>query len=241
MQSGRTTLSQIVTEELLDRIRSGVYPPRSRLATEKILMEEFDVGRNVIREAIHSLVSMGYIDVRPGRGAVVIGIESEHAIDAAMFSALLSDSAVDDINDFRRVIEVEIAVKAAQHATADDLRAMQEHLDEFARRSEDGLSVTEPELAFHAAIAAASGNQIYPRVLELLRDNLAAARALTGHIESAVQIAITDHQAILEAIAAGDSELARELMSRHMDHAVEAIEIARRIRADSVPEPSVEV
>ena len=40
-------------------------------------MNEFDVGRNVIREAIHSVVAMGLVDVRPGRGALVLGVESD--------------------------------------------------------------------------------------------------------------------------------------------------------------------
>jgi len=95
MVSGRT-LSQAVTEAILDRIRAGEYRPGDRLSTEKGLMEQFGVGRNVVREAVQGLVAMGLVDVRPGRGAVVIGVDTSRAMDPGTVAALLLDQTVDD-------------------------------------------------------------------------------------------------------------------------------------------------
>ena len=228
--AGRTTLSQALTNELLGRLEAGVYPPGGKLATEKQLMDEFDVGRNVVREAVHSLVAMGLIEVRPGRGALVTGIDSANAIAPEKFSALLTEAAVDDINEFRRVIEVEIAIKAAEHAVEADLQEMRAHLDEFSRRYAAGSAVTEPELAFHAAIARASGNDVYVQVLELLRDRLASVRNLAATVEWVNVRAMEDHEAILKAIADHDSAAAGAAMRKHMALAVEAIEAARQLR-----------
>jgi GntR family transcriptional repressor for pyruvate dehydrogenase complex len=228
--AGRTTLSQAITNELLERLEGGVYPPGGKLATEKQLMDEFDVGRNVVREAVHSLVAMGLIEVRPGRGALVTGIDSANAIAPERFSALLTDAAVDDINDFRRIIEVEIAIKAAKNATDDDLREMRVHLDEFSRRYAAGVAVTEPELEFHAAIARASGNDVYVQVLELLRDRLASARDLAATVDWVNIRAMEDHEEILKAIADHDPDAARAAMRKHMKLAVQAIEAARQLK-----------
>lgn len=233
MATGRTTLSLAVTNELLDRLRRGVYPPGSKLATEKELMAEFDVGRNVIREAVHSLVSMGLLDVRPGRGAVVQSVDSTRAIQSDAFSALLTDAAIDDLNEFRRVIEVEIATAAARHATQADIEAMRSHLDDFQRLYDNGQPVTEPELAFHAEIARASGNVIYLQVLELLRDRLASVRAIAATVDWVSLRAIEDHHAILDAIAAHDPKQARAAMKRHMELAVTAIDAAREAARNS--------
>lgn len=196
-------------------------------------MAEFDVGRNVIREAVHSLVSMGLVDVRPGRGAIILSIDSEKAIGSETFSALLLDAAVDDLNEFRRVIEVEIAGRAATNASEADLADMRLHLDEFARRFHSGLSVTEPELAFHRSIATASGNAIYPQVLDTLRDRLANARAIAVVVDGVTARAMEDHEAIFEAISNHDRTEAQNAMKRHLDLAVEAISTARQLHADS--------
>lgn len=196
-------------------------------------MSEFDVGRNVVREAIHSLVSMGLVDVRPGRGAVVTTIDSAHAIGFETFSALLLDAAVDDLNEFRKVIEVEIAGRAATSASESDLKEMRRHLDEFAKRFHNGLSVTEPELAFHHSIAVASGNAIFPQVLDVLKSRLATARTLAAIVDGVTARAMEDHEAIFQAISDHNQALARKAMSRHVDLAVEATSTARQLLAQT--------
>ncbi len=235
MVSGRRTLSQAVSAEILERIRSGLYRPGEKLATEREIMAEFDVGRNVAREAIQALVALGLVDVRPGRGSVVLGTTATQAVDTTALSALLYDHSVDDLNEFRRVIEVEIATRAAKHATDSDLAVMRRQLDQFRSRFEAGLSVVEPELGFHDAIAHASQNAVYYQVLELLRDRLANARSLVEHLEWVNQRAMDDHEAIFAAIEAHDSDAARRAMAKHMELAAEAIAEARRLR-DERPE-----
>ena len=123
MQLGRQTLSQAVSAAVLERIRSGEFGPGDRLPTEKMLMEEYGVGRNSVREAVQALVTLGLVEVRPGRGATVIGIESENALDAETLSALLKEEAVDDLCAFRRLLEAETsAVCGAQRDRRADRR-----------------------------------------------------------------------------------------------------------------------
>ncbi len=233
MISGRRTLSQALTQEILERIRCGTYRPGDRLPTGKGLMEEHSVGRNVAREAVQALVAMGIVDVRPGRGAVVLNFETRQALDAETISALLLDHTVDDLNEFRRVIEVEIAARAAERATAIDLATMRERLATFSSRYRAGISVVEPELGFHSAIAHASGNAVYEQVLDLLRDRLAAARTLVEDMDWANERAMQDHQAIYDAIAVHDVAGARAAMRKHMQLAFDAIAQAR-LRRDLV-------
>ena len=126
MQLGRQTLSQAVSAAVLERIRSGEFAPGDRLPTEKMLMEEYGVGRNSVREAVQALVTLGLVEVRPGRGATVIGIESVNALDTETLSALLKEEAVDDLCAFRRLLESEASACAAVNATDDEI-------DEIAR------------------------------------------------------------------------------------------------------------
>jgi DNA-binding FadR family transcriptional regulator len=67
----RRNLSASIADDLLFKIKSGQYPPGSKVPGEKELMEAYGVGRNTVREAVQSLVTMGYLDVRPRVGARV--------------------------------------------------------------------------------------------------------------------------------------------------------------------------
>ena len=140
MQLGRQTLSQAVSAAVLDRIRSGEFGPGDRLPTEKSLMQEYGVGRNSVREAVQALVTLGLVDVRPGRGATVIGIESDAVMDAETISVLLKEEAVDDLYSFRRLLEVEIASRAAVAATPRDLEEIAASIRAFESALEQGTA-----------------------------------------------------------------------------------------------------
>jgi GntR family transcriptional repressor for pyruvate dehydrogenase complex len=153
MHLGRQTLSQAVSAAVLDRIRSGEFGPGDRLPTEKSLMEEYGVGRNSVREAVQALVTLGLVDVRPGRGATVIGIESDAVMDAETISVLLKEEAVDDLYDFRRLLEVEIARTAAIAATDRDLEDIGASIRAFDSALELGRPISSLDDEFHAAVA----------------------------------------------------------------------------------------
>ena len=179
MQLGRQTLSQAVSAAVLDRIRSGEFGPGDRLPTEKSLMQEYGVGRNSVREAVQALVTLGLVDVRPGRGATVIGIESDAVMDAETISVLLKEEAVDDLYSFRRLLEVEIASRAAVAATPRDLEAIAASIRAFESALEQGRPISTLDDEFHAAVARASHNAIYATVLDAVSGLIANARRLT--------------------------------------------------------------
>lgn len=77
-------------------------------------MEMFAIGRNTAREAMQSLVAMGILDVRPGRGAVVVRTPDGSALDSQLVAGLLTDKSISDLYEFRLVVESEIAGIAAQ-------------------------------------------------------------------------------------------------------------------------------
>jgi GntR family transcriptional repressor for pyruvate dehydrogenase complex len=224
------TLSQAVTEAILDGIRAGEYRPGDRLPTEKELMAQYGVGRNVAREAVQALVAMGLVEVRPGRGGVVLGVDSSQAMDPSTVSALLLDNTVDDLNEFRRVIEVEIATCAAKRATDADLDAIRAELARYRAQFERGGPLAAAELTFHGAIAKSSHNAVYVHVLEALHELLSKAREMTENIDWARDRSLAEHELIFAAIEARDPEAARDAMLRHMELAVEATAEARRLR-----------
>jgi DNA-binding FadR family transcriptional regulator len=232
MQLGRQTLSQAVSAAVLDRIRSGEFGPGDRLPTEKSLMAEYGVGRNSVREAVQALVTLGLVDVRPGRGATVIAIDSDAVMDSETISVLLKEEAVDDLYAFRRLLEIEIASRAAIAATPDDIEGIAASIRAFESALEQGRPISRLDDEFHAAVAKASHNAIYATVLDAVSGLIANARRLSMNVPWASQRARVEHQQLYEAIAAHDAEAAGEIMGTHLDSAIEAIEEGRAKAAE---------
>jgi GntR family transcriptional repressor for pyruvate dehydrogenase complex len=229
MQLGRQTLSQAVSAAVLERIRSGEFGPGDRLPTEKMLMEEYGVGRNSVREAVQALVTLGLIEVRPGRGATVIGIESENALDSETLAALLKEEAVDDLCAFRRLLETETSTCAARNATDQEIANIAQCQAAFEYAHATGSPVSDADDAFHAAVARASHNSVYATMLDAVSVLIANARRLTEHVAWAVPRAIEEHNQVIAAIRAHDSETAGAAMRRHIDSAIEAIHVGRAL------------
>jgi GntR family transcriptional repressor for pyruvate dehydrogenase complex len=229
MAVARQTLSQAVSAAVLERIRAGEFAPGDRLPTEKVLMQEYAVGRNSVREAVQALVTLGIVDVRPGRGATVKGIEPEDALDAEMISVLLKEEAVEDLYAFRRLLEVEIAGRAAEKATANDIDEIERRLRTFQLAVAEGAPVSRADDEFHAAIARASHNTVYATMLDAVSGLIANARRLTERVPWATPRAAEEHQHLFEAIKAHDAAAAAEVMRRHLDSAIDAIRVGRSL------------
>jgi GntR family transcriptional regulator len=57
---------------IADKIKSGEYPPESRLPSEGDLMEEYELGRSTVRRAMGWLRDQGLVETVPTRGTYVL-------------------------------------------------------------------------------------------------------------------------------------------------------------------------
>ena len=237
----RRNLSHAVADELLRQIREGNLKPNDALPTERELMARFAVGRNTVREAVQSLVTMGVLDVRPGRGARVLNATNAAVVEAVTMSALLAEQTVNDLFDFRALIEGEMASLAAERATESELAVIREAQVTHERVAKQGLSVHDVDLAFHRAIAHASRNVIYTGVHDALCDLLTRTRPATDTVLGAEDSA-SEHRKIISAISRRDPAQSREAMRAHFRASLRRLEKARRLglipREDRTPAPA---
>jgi DNA-binding FadR family transcriptional regulator len=230
---GRRNMSQAVAAELLRRIAEGQYPPGTRAPTERELMEMFAVGRSTAREAMSALVAGGLLDVRPGRGPVVLRLPDEalHALDPQSLSALLTDQSLAQLYEFRLLVETECAASAALRATPEDVAIVRDLLRQFRDAVSRESTTHELDLHFHLAIARASHNEVFVDVLEAVSSRLREARATTDSVAGAREIAVLGHTEIYEAVAAHNAEGARAAMRAHVLSGLAALEDAHGINA----------
>jgi GntR family transcriptional regulator, transcriptional repressor for pyruvate dehydrogenase complex len=225
IRSGRS-LGQGLAGEILDKVRSGEIKPGDRLPTERELMATFDLGRNTVREAIQSLVALGVVDVRPGRGARVRQLSGGAAIDALTQGALLEEQTVKDLFRLRTLLEGEMASLAADRATEDDLVTIERAQQVHEQVLELSLSTFDADMAFHRAIAIASRLEIYKRMYDALSDLLEQSRRMMDVISTTSEPAI-EHRQIAAAIRSRDRDAARQAVHHHFQSAIRRLGEAR--------------
>lgn len=215
-------LTDSVAEQLLEKIDGGVFGRGDKLPTEAVLSEEFGVSRTVIREAIARLKYEGVVESRQGSGVFVTrqaGIRPLR-IDYAAAGTLES---VLQIVDLRRAIEAEVAAQAARRRTDASMAAIDAALAAIDAEVETGGDGVDADVAFHRAIAEATGNPYFLKTLAFLSQYLEAATRVTRTHEArrtdfSRQVR-EEHQAIVAAIRAGDALAARNAAQTHMYNA----------------------
>lgn len=222
-------LSDKLAELLRQHIESGEWAPGDKLPTEQQLTEQFQVSRTVVREAVSRLKSMGLLTSRQGAGMFVAPRIQARAL-AFDPTVLTSLDAVLQVVEVRRTLEGEVAALAAQRITPAKARAIEDAMaaiEEAVQRGEDGV---EQDLRFHRAIARATDNPQFERLLDFLeqyqRDAIKVTRANEAmHSEFMKQVR-AEHAAIARAVVSGRPDLARKAATQHMVHAASRIEQA---------------
>lgn len=210
-----------LVERIATDIHGGKLAPGSRLPTEQEMMAAAGVSRTVVREAVAALRAEGLVITRQGVGAFVAP-ELERRPFRVDREGLRTLDEVLHVMELRTGVETESAGLAAERASAADLRRIASALAAFDRAlSRDGEAVAE-DVAFHHAIARATGNPQFTRFLEFLGSLIIPRRSV--HVIAAGDEAQrrylaeiqAEHRAIHAAIAAHDAEAARRAMRRHL-------------------------
>ncbi|SET33586.1 FCD domain-containing protein [Paracoccus homiensis] len=205
---------QDVAAELRDLIRAEGLRPGDRLLTERQIALRLDVGRSLVRDAIIMLEVEGLVQVRQGSGIYL----NEPAGEATVID--------DDIGPFelleaRMVIESAVAGLAAATVTKADITAMREALDQERRNIEAGTGDYSGDQRFHLLIAEATQNGVLVRTVTDLWERRERSR-MWAQLHSRIfddayrNRWLDDHQEILDALRARDSQRARNAMSDHI-------------------------
>jgi GntR family transcriptional repressor for pyruvate dehydrogenase complex len=228
----KSRLSEEVLRRLKAMIIDGTFKPGDQLPSERELSEMFQVSRASIREALRILETLGFLEAKVGVGGGTF--VKEVSIDALVnpFSELLGSEKelIMEMLDFRRVLETEIARSAAEQRTDDDLRHIEETIEQMRKNITSGGIGVEGDTAFHDAVAEASGNRVFRKMLSMAKSLLVQTRRTTLEIPGQPEKSVIDHREIFEAIRAGDGDLAAARMNEHL---VKARRNAERREADS--------
>ncbi|MFF4753635.1 FadR/GntR family transcriptional regulator [Streptomyces sp. NPDC002514] len=163
-------MAEVVASELRQKILSGELQPGDSLSSESSLVEEYDVSRPTLREALRLLEAQQLITVRRGshRGPVVS--HPDTSVTARSFSMLLQlrQGTLADIYAFRMFFEPVAVRMAAETATDDDFARLRELLDEENAVRGDAGRFPDVAWRLHTTLAGLSGNVTMTVIAETL-------------------------------------------------------------------------
>ena len=209
-------LHEDIIHQLHSLIRQGVLKHGDRLPPERDLAEQFKVSRSSVREAIRSLELQGLVVSKRGSGTFINtdNLESVMALVAASMDT--GEDALRDIFEMRRLLEPPIAALAARRATLEEVRQMQEILEEQQRQVGQGDTGVAADTAFHFALAAATHNSALLKVVSAVEDILQMSRDRSMQEPGRPQRSLKSHHQVLQRVQAGDSQGAQEAMEHHL-------------------------
>jgi len=212
----------------------GRLSPGDALPSEAELATQFAVSRLTVREAMKMLEGRGLLELARGRRAVV------REPDGAAFSDFVVSLIRNDPRGLFDLVELRIALEtmsarfAARRASRAALQSlegamagMREANDAYNQAIAAGENA-EPadhrfhdfDLQFHEALATASGNRVVAFLFEAmsnsLRESFSMSRRGQSLRGSPREDTVKAHQAVLDAIRAGNERAAGEAMLRHL-------------------------
>lgn len=203
--------------KIKEMIVSGELSPGSRLPPEKELSEALGLSRNSLREAVKALEVIRVLDVRRGDGTYVTSLEPRLLLEAMSFVVdLHRDDSVLEVLAVRRMLESQAAALACRSITDERLAAIEQRLADVGADA-DVESLVAHDIAFHRAIAEATGNAYLTSLLDSLSGDTVRARVWRGITEGgSVARTIDEHRGILDALRQRNAELAQALMFVHV-------------------------
>ena len=230
----RGNANDFLAAKLGGEIIAGVYPPGTRLPGEAALLARFRVSRPTLREAFRVLAAKGLIGSRQKVGTSVRPRADWTRLDPDFLAwhlrAALNEDFVNDLFQLRQMIEPQAAALAASARDAAALSRIAAAFEDMTRARGAPDAVTSADLRFHQAILDATGNLFVGALGGLIETALAATFQLGWRATDVREARLEQHGAVLEAIRAGEPDLARQRMAELLRASVADV---RRTMAES--------
>ena len=205
----RGALHEQVAVRLRTMLVEGRIAPGAKLI-ERELCELLGVSRTPLREAIKLLAAEGLVDLLPHRGAVAVRLTDSDVEQS--FEVLAELEGLSGELAARRISDAELA----------EIRAL--HFEMLACHARSDLSgYYRLNARIHEAINRAAHNPVLTQAYRSINARVQALRFRTNQDSVKWQLAVQEHEAIVQALAARDAERLRRLLNEHLRHKRDAV------------------
>lgn len=236
----RVSLVEQLCDILKELIDNGTFKDGDKLPTEKELTERYNVSRLTVRAAIQRLSALGLVTSKTGAGTYVKAFNIENFLKEVS-SRVIQPKMLDDVKDFRLLIDLECIRLAIQFATDEDLEKLKDACDDYSDKvinlkepnEANFKNLAESDFMIHMTICELSKNSLYvlaykaaqEPIKEFLYTIIEARYKRYFEQNSALTLFSTmkTHIDLYEAIQARDFKKAKKIFLNHVDYKVFAI------------------
>lgn len=210
--------AMLVARRIVEEIRRSGYGVGDRLPAERLMMEEYQVGRGTLREALRFLELQGVLSLKPGPGGgpMVEKPDASHLSISLVLLLQFENAPFSSIVESREALEPIMARLAAGRMTKAQFGALTESVDLMRENLKDREVFLQTNKDFHEVIAWASANQVFGFLIDSLIgivDGTSLGVDYPDHRRVAILAA---HDRILTALLAHDGDASEEAMAAHM-------------------------
>lgn len=214
----KTTISGEIIGQIMSMLHGGTLKPADKLPSERELSKILHVGRSSIREALKGLETVGLIR-RTNEGTVLC---EPRGIEFATLWLSANRSTIHEVIEVRKLIEIELAGLAADRATSEDIKRIEETITDIVDLNEVPLL----DRSFHHAVTEAAKNSVFSLVYNLITDILFQThkyyslleRNGNEEFEAFIRNAWAQHRKIFRAIKSKDSNGAKAAVRKHLQY-----------------------
>lgn len=229
-------ISEEVIAQIKSAILSGQYQPGDKLPSERELIEQFGVGRGVIREALRALEATGFVTMRqgPNGGAFLKELNFNHLTGGFVDLYLAGKLTIPELSQVRKLVEPEVAGLAA--ARIDD--AWRSQLREAMAAERGQLGEGDDRMLVmtrvHFILAEMCGNYLLHAIVNAM---IKLTHEIVATVEPQEHYALHgagEHDEVAEAVIAGQPRRAAAAMRAHLDQfCAKLVNMDRRYRGQA--------
>ena len=208
---------------ILDYLKDRRLQPGDRLPSERDFSERLGVGRNAVREAIATLVTLRVIESRPNSGIYLRHLAKDSSFETLVMLAGMGETPsateVTETMEVRSQLELLAVDLACRRHTQEDLHRLDDILARTEQALDEGGNIARLDTEFHIALVEATHNSILVRVLNAFYEFTAGRREVMFDDAAQGKASGRDHRRLLEHVRNRDVAKAQRLIVRHMDRA----------------------
>lgn len=208
-----------VLAHLRDLLVNGGVQTGQRLPSERELALSLGVSRPAVREAVRAMEMIGVLETRHGRASTVRIPDA--AVLGEFFSLALAQqpAIIDDIVEVRIALERQALRLACARATDQDHRQLEQALEEIEATIGDVAKGGHADMHFHTQLVAAAHSPalstVYGTITHLLERSHVERRRRIADSPKAREFLIDHHRKVYEAVRAGNTVMADDLILTH--------------------------
>lgn len=213
----KTSLVEIAAERMKENIIENNMRPGDKFLSEKELIQQLQVSRTVVREALRSLSSIGIVEVRKG-GGVYVGhsslesikniLEHHHAVHGVKLKELAEIRKVIELGAVRLIIENDVQV---------DRLYFEEINNKYFEAIRAGEDTKKFDEQFHQHLMKETGNDTFYNFAEVIQEYFSLVKIDLIQSQERLMQSYQEHKAIIDALEQKDLVQGHRLIAEHLE------------------------